>query len=675
MTKKTRIRIWIIVVIVWVMWFSDCSFAEDNSKLVALGFDLGYIISSLAWLWVILAKLAWEFLTNRRVYGEILWIDVLLRKYRNVIKNFANFWLWFYFVYTIFKWLISTWKGSITTTLKSNLLWLIVAGVWIQASWFLTALLIDTSTITLAAAGALPSQIISSNANISKSVEENLKKTFTVEWSKVTEPIQLDLFCDDSKASELLCKHQDKSKIDPPQSLTWLIDQMMPRADDVSWPLYFMWFSILSTSKIASINSASLNSIKATIFNLIIQWWTTIIFSIEMLVLCVVALIRIFYLWMFIMLSPIAILLWCIGQTWDNKLKDTKFYKSITKHLNISAFLVNVFKPTIIVLWLWVAIIFVSFMETTILNFTGKSFNYKGVEFSSMEEIRSNVNAWDTRYTSVMDHDLFNFTLRSVWKTMLELILSILTVILVYQIIKAAVTMWGWENDIIWKRINKIQEWVWDILWSVPVLPVAWYDKEWAPTTHYISANKVFDIKNGEPTSELLNRTIEKYQLKVNDRYNEQNQIINSWFGDVAWYLSADEVSAIENVSWKWIDLLKNKKDKILSIRNDEKNTDWKWMTLNPQTSSNNGFWIQEFTKWLEWMKNQNVSWTSYDPVWNNMISRWNDDNNKDKTLEKMFKGNKSREMQSVKAYADFFELWWNITTWEQLKNADISKK
>jgi hypothetical protein len=32
-------------------------------------------------------------------------------------------------------------------------------------------------------------------------------------------------------------------------------------------------------------------------------------------------------------------------------------------------------------------------METTILNFTGKPFNYKGVEFSSMEEIRSNVNA------------------------------------------------------------------------------------------------------------------------------------------------------------------------------------------------------------------------------------------------------------------------------------------
>jgi hypothetical protein len=35
--------------------------------------------------------------------------------------------------------------------------------------------------MTLAAAGSMPSQIISNNKNISKSVEENLRKTFNVE--------------------------------------------------------------------------------------------------------------------------------------------------------------------------------------------------------------------------------------------------------------------------------------------------------------------------------------------------------------------------------------------------------------------------------------------------------------------------------------------------------------
>lgn len=675
MTKKTRIRIWIIVVIVWVMWFSDWSFAEDNKGIMVLGFNLDYIVSSLAWLWVIFAKWAWEFLTNKWVYGEILWLDVLLRKYWNIVKNFANFWLWFYFVYTIFKWLISTWKQSISATLKNNLLWLIVAGIGIQASWFLTALLIDTSTITLAAAGALPSQILSSNANISKSVEDNLRETFTVEWSSVTEPIQLDLFCSDSKASEFLCKPEDDSKLDTPQSLTWLIDQMMPRADDVSWPLYFIWFSILDTTKITSFNSADYKWIMATIFNLIIQWGTTIVFAIEMLVLCVVAIIRVFYLWMFIILSPIAVLLWCIGQTWDNKLKDTELYKNINKHLNINAILINVFKPTIIVLWLWVAVIFASFMKTTISNFAEKPFNYKWVEFSSQRDLESNQNKWDTKYTNVMNHDLFSFTLRNAWKTLLGFILSVLTVILVYQIIKTAVTIWGWKDDIIWKRINKIQEWVWNILWSVPILPVAWYDKEWVPTTHYISANKVFDIKNGEPTSELLNRAIAKYDWDIKEIYDKENEIINSWIvgDDTTWYLSQEEKQKITTArtnNTNGMAALNAMKDAI------PKTDNWQWMTLNPQTAKNEWFWIEEFKLWLNDLVDRG-DYTSMGAWWRELISDWERQDLSDKTkrsLDNLFNNNAKNIQTYAHHFFDSDDDRYSITSWEKLKNADISK-
>jgi hypothetical protein len=56
------------------------------------------------------------------------------------------------------------------------------------------------------------------------------------------------------------------------------------------------------------------------------------------------------------------------------------------------------------------------------------------------------------------------------------------------------------------------------------------------------------------------------------------------------------------------------------------------------------------------------------------MISRWNDSGNTDKTLEKMFKS-KGKENQHVKAYADLFGLNLSSNTWDQLKNADISKK
>ena len=151
---------------------------------------------------------------------------------------------------------------------------------------------------------------------------------------------------------------------------------------------------------------------------------------------------------------------------------------------------------------------------------------------------------------------------------------------------------------------------------------------------------------------------------------NEHNQIISSRFGDGTTYLSSTETGNIETKmrlnTW---DGLLNTKKYIDTIRD----VNWKWMTLNPATSSNNGFWIQEFSKWLEWMKDKKVSWTNNDTVWNSMIKRWNDDNNKNnRTLENMFKKDESN---NVKAYADFFGLNLSSNTWEQLKNADISKK
>jgi hypothetical protein len=51
----------------------------------------------------------------------------------------------------------------------------------------------------------------------------------------------------------------------------------MPDQNDVSWPLYFLWFTILKTNVVTSIDTASEKWAKATILNTIIQWWTTIV--------------------------------------------------------------------------------------------------------------------------------------------------------------------------------------------------------------------------------------------------------------------------------------------------------------------------------------------------------------------------------------------------------------
>jgi len=644
--------------------FSDWTFAVEWNDFEILWIGINTIVAILSWIWVFFAKLAWTFLTNKWVYGEVLWLDVLLWKFRNMMKNIANFGLWFYFVYIIAKWIIKQWKEDITKKLKDIILRLLIAWVWIQTSWFFTSVVIDVSTITLAAAWAFPSQIIAWSPQVEKSMKQSLSahldssRKYAAKWKEIT------IFPTDAKASSFI--KQSIFKVDSPQDFSWFVDKLMPNADDVSWPLYFMWFSILKTDVLSSLASDSVKWTKATILNIIIQWWTTIVYAIEMFILCIIALIRILYLRMFIVLSPLAVLIWCIGKSWE-KLWNHWFLNKLSEQISFKTFFLNVFKPTIIVLWIWVASIFVSLMNGIALDSIGKDFNSQWMNFSSnMDPASNSQSEGDKTYTNKIENNLLSFTLTHAWKTLLEVVLSIITVIIVYLIISMAVKMWWW-NDFVSKKVNSIQEWVGWILGSLPVVPVAWYDKDWKPETHRISAKKTFGIG----WRSLLEEKINYNQRKVDEVNNEHNQIISSWFGDGATYLSSTETGNIETKmrlnTW---DGLLNTKEYIDTIRD----VNWKWMTLNPATSSNNGFWIQEFSKWLEWMKDKTVFWTNNNTVWKNMISRWNNPNNKDdRTLEKMFKN--GNETQNVEAYAEFFELWWNITTWEQLKNADISKK
>ena len=56
--------------------------------------------------------------------------------------------------------------------------------------------------------------------------------------------------------------------------------------------------------------------------------------------------------------------------------------------------------------------------------------------------------------------------------------------------------------------------------------------------------------------------------------------------------------------------------------------------------------------------------------VWKQMVARWKEDKNKNRSLEDMFK-----EVEySARAYAEFFWLDKEIENWLDLQNKDISK-
>ena len=671
MAKKNWIKIWIVMVIVFVICFSDWSFAIETENLETVDSLLDFFVGVLSWIWILFAKLAWIFLTNNRVYGETLKMDGLFWQYWNVTKNIANFWLWFYFIYIIFKWLINQGKEDIVKNIKKKILWVLIAWVGIQASRFFTAAVVDISTITLVAVWSLPSQLIAWNSNIQESVENSVYEYFGTNKESVGTWRVVDLFPKAWKSSEFVVN----TMVSVYESWAWeltkqkFFDLLLPDPEDVSWPLYFIGFSILRTNEINSLNSNNQKTLKGALFNLVIQWWTTIIYSIEMWVLCILALMRLLYLWMFIILSPIAIFLWCLKMSKDEDVMKWSFVEGLMEQINIKSFLINVFKPTIIVLWLWLAMIFASLMNN-VINMNDKPVNDVDIWWITVKTIenpRSGLTETDLNYTTSIEGGTIKFTLTNVAKWILEFIMCIITVVLVYIIIRIAVKMgWNWSKDFVSQKIWKVQDAVQWVLESTPVVPVAWYDeKTGAPTTHFVSAGKVWTI---------FDKASNKFRWKVQDEYNKQNNIISSWLGNNSGYLSSDEVHKIENagIGAIWLNILTAKKNIISTLKSEE----WKWMTLNLSTASNNGFWIKQFGVWLTNMKGKEgeITGTNYNDVWKEMIKRWNgDEANKieeGKRMQTMF----TKISESAVAYSDFFWLNWWIHNWDDLKDEDISK-
>lgn len=687
MKKRHFIKIWIVLVVVMIMSFSDWGFAAEWEKLKLLNEMsklLHIIVSILSWIWVFFAQGAWEFLTNKWVYWEILWLDALLWKFWNIVKNIANFWLWFYFIYEIFRWLIDG-----TQKLKNKLIWLLVAWIWIQASWFMTAVVLDVSTITLATAGSFPSLVISEVKEVDESFDTTIEDYFNlkeIQWSidELKSWMTFSLFAPDMWASNFITIKRDvplKEWI----SKKKLLDTIMPNSENVAWPLYYLWFSILRTTTIISPSSTNDEWFMTTIFNTLIQWWTTIVFAIEMLVLLIVAVMRLLYMWVFIVLSPLVVLLECIKQSgWASKSwNGKKFLDGFTKQFNLTSFFWNAFKPTLIVLCFSVAMIFTALMSKVIISNGEKELDMGWMKTSrSVENAAPNTwNDWDKQYTTIMDGDLAEIMIKKSWKTLFNFILSVITVVLVYLIIRFAVKM-GWWSDFVSKTAWKIQDTVQSWIASMPLVPVSWWDEKWKPETHYISAGTTFWFDwSGTNRKGLLGAKIDDWRTAVEKSVSTQTDSLNNLFG---WAnsktMSESDWNGIKT-AWEsgWqkysgLRLLEAKKD---AINRNKTEAGW-WFRLDPRTWDKR--WIDVFTQWLkntaEWdidsYKPDGVSPDNL-PVWRKMVIWWKEHENG--TLEQLFEDGTIWK-KAVKAYAEFF---WikdidKIISWTDLKARDISK-
>lgn len=121
---------------------------------------------------IILAILAGKLMSNEFVYGAFLHMDVYLWKIWNIMKNFANFAL----VALVLGSIIKSLMGKEALDLKKILTNTLLAGILIQASWFLMGAVIDISTVATTAVGGFPSAFLTNDSGLKNTINESINK-------------------------------------------------------------------------------------------------------------------------------------------------------------------------------------------------------------------------------------------------------------------------------------------------------------------------------------------------------------------------------------------------------------------------------------------------------------------------------------------------------------------
>ena len=129
----------------------------------------------LRWIFFILWPLLWissKAMSNDLVYGSVIWLDKYLWQIWNIMKNFANFVIWFLLIFSILAYIV--WFKQDKFSPKKIIPRLFLAGLLVNISWFLMMVLVDISTILTVTFGYLPINVVN------KTQDENVQKILSI---------------------------------------------------------------------------------------------------------------------------------------------------------------------------------------------------------------------------------------------------------------------------------------------------------------------------------------------------------------------------------------------------------------------------------------------------------------------------------------------------------------
>lgn len=442
--KSRKISIMMVLVI---FAFVGLCFADNPSSENSLTKIITWIIWSLSWLWIIFANLAGKFMTNSVVYGSFLNLDAFFIRWWDFMRNIANFTLVFLLIYKIVEALIISKE---TTKLKEAIKKTLIAGVLIQASWFLIWATLDVSTILISSLGTIPAQVISSNKSLEKELTNNLQNLIK----------DKSQFIIDSEGISIEPKWWEKITKD---NITSLVDTILPTEKSLSGPLLFLGISVMRLQDKAIPKYE--DNFSEFLLSLTTSFVLLVVFTLIMFLLFVFNFLRVFALWVVIPLSPLLILI----KVMDVRIKSEGWFKwffDITNAIKL------IFMPVVFVIYLSVVMIFLISIKGILSSGNIGTFYDPQSDVSISEEVYTQwENTW--KKSSFEVGEIFSFTMKSTKDTFADILLFIFTIFLLWKLV-----MMTFQQKTGFSFIDNTMKGLTDIssklITSVPVIPIGW---------------------------------------------------------------------------------------------------------------------------------------------------------------------------------------------------------
>lgn len=444
------------VLIFCCLFFPTILFAQglpwDNPTLreAALVDVLQKIIAVASWIWVIPASLAWKFMTNYFIYWDSFYLANYLFKFRQIIRTFAYFALWFYFMWSILymRFNDAEAKSWIADLIKNT----IIGWFLIWWSRWLIASAVDLSIIFTSAVASIPSQIYEQKRTVSK------QQCF---YAPATIDVQPDLTVD----PVLLSEKENRKPITR--------QEIAPDWSNIAWPLTFfgssvLWFfdMVFLSEKANEGSEPRINS--AAFIIVIVKAVMAVMLIIPLFILVIVNIIRVVYLWIRIVFSPFIVLL---------NVFDFKISEWLQKYIDRKNILWLILQPVAVVGMLSVWLILVIEL-TSVFNLcvSQKSWADPLQGSSLAAKIKQNdvVPIWDELFDVTL-----SASLSSLWDTLWwiagELILAWFVIILLWSLLKVGFTfseLTAWLASDITKSAE-------EMIGTIPVIKLPWWGSVW----------------------------------------------------------------------------------------------------------------------------------------------------------------------------------------------------